>query len=155
MRPGAYDTSFTGTTEFFAAKMDMLPNGVTRFGESSPGCLQPSYLGATRTPLAGASDFELYVSCARSDSAGVLVLGAPSEGLPVPGVGATAWIDLRQPTLVLPWSSGPAGFSKLPLPLPVGSSGVEFGLQGFFPSGDGCPGAPQVQWTHALRVEVR
>lgn len=153
--PGAYDTVFTGTTEFFAAKLDMLPNGVTRFGESSAGCVQPSYLGTTRTPLAGASDFELYVSCAPAASAGVLVLGAPGEGLAVPGVGAMTWIDLRQPTLTLPWWSGATGHSKLALPLPAGSSGLAFALQAFFPSGAACPGAPPIQWSHSLRVEVR
>jgi hypothetical protein len=97
--------------------MDLLPNGITPIGTSSPACAPPSHMQVNSRPQAGNLGFELFCEGAPANAGCLLVFGVPGPGTVL--LGAT--IHEQVPVLAgLFLFSDARGFARFNLPIPVG-----------------------------------
>lgn len=120
------------------AVLDMLPNGVIRYGGPSPVCHGPCYLAVNSEPSAGNAAFEVQVNEAPAGALGALVLGVPDlGGTPVPGAGVWAWVVVPPPASLILLSDA-RGFARAPVAIPPGIGWPFGGLQSVWLDPSGC-----------------
>lgn len=104
--------------------------GLTAFGNATPGCAGPAWLGAAGTPHAGSNEFAIVLHRAPTNALGFLAL--TQLRLTVPGVfnGLEIWVD--SPTILYAWvaTTDGNGTSRMAMPL----AGSWFGLPLHFQS---------------------
>ncbi len=155
MTPDAFDPTFNGELDLVVARLELLPEGVVRHGDGTPGCAGPLPMGAQNAPVPGAEDFHFTCSGAPSSSAkGLLVVSLGTLAQPWPVKGASLWVD---PTLLLalvPAGSDHLGFSRVCQRMPPAAKlvGQSFAAQFLWP--DPCA-AGGVSASGALRVTIQ
>ncbi|MGH7151088.1 MAG: hypothetical protein ACREIU_10335, partial [Planctomycetota bacterium] len=119
--PGAFDTLQGGSADEFVLRTDLLPQGASRYGSSTPGCAGAIAISVPSIPKVGNALFGL--TCAGAPPNGVGLLGVSAAPLPAPLVvsGAAVWIDPLA-LLLLPSTSDGAGAAVFSLPIPPVSS---------------------------------
>ena len=116
---GAWDTTLGGRTDVFAAKLELLPSGVARYGSSSPGCRGPISLGVSAMPWVGNRNFTLLCQNAPRRSLGLLAVGVAPLERPLAVFGVELWVQLaRPPFVLLPVASDALGSMDLRAPIP-------------------------------------
>lgn len=134
----------------------LLPDGVLRFGTSTPACRGPLRLEPTRRPLAGDTMFGLAtLANAAPNTAGVLALAATFDPLGTPIAGARIFVGLLPPPLVLPAFSDAQGTARVALPLPAQAAGLRFYTQMALVGTPTCGSPTALHATDALAVVVR
>jgi hypothetical protein len=152
---GAYDGTLGGIQDAFVTKLSMLPNGVTRYGNSTPGCAGYLAMGVTVMPQLGLP-FTLTCTNVKPLSAqGMLVLGLSDLSQPLMAKGAELWVNPSPLLLLLPMTSNSAGFTTFGATLPSdpGLAGVTFTTQVFWP--DDCAPAGPLAASNALAVTLQ
>ena len=131
--PGAFQTAQAGNWDLFIARLDLLPTGVTRYGEETPGCLGVPTIGIDGMPKQGGR-FSLLAGRVPSNSIVWLAAGAAPLAAPVNAGGAGLWVDPSLPFALVPFLT--ADDQTLTIPLSLHGSGVLPGttayLQFFF-----------------------
>ncbi|TPW02197.1 MAG: hypothetical protein FD129_3233 [bacterium] len=117
--PGAYDSE----NEFakaasFVSRLDMLPNGVTKFGQSTPGPAGPIAIGVTAIPAVGSTTFGLTSTNGPPIAPGFLVFALGKLADPVGAAGADLWLDPATLFAVLAQTSNGVGHSELRIEIP-------------------------------------
>jgi hypothetical protein len=116
---GAFQSEFGGTTDYVVAKLSMLPQGVVRYGTSTPGAAGPLAAGVTAMPRIGSETFALTCGNAPpSISAGLLLVGLTPLAEAVGAGGAGLWVDPAGLVAMLPVASDEIGACIVPLRLP-------------------------------------
>ncbi len=89
--PAAYDPTFNGVRDAWAADHDLLPSRVRRYGASTTACGPTIHMGVTRQPTSGDPGFTLTCTDAPAGAQGVLLLGAGQDppGCRSPGSACT------------------------------------------------------------------
>ena len=121
--PGAFAQPGAGNSDAFAARFDMLPTGVSAFGNSSPGCGGLLVHSVTSMPFVGNQDFALTCTEAPANGAGLLVLGAGRLPFAIPVLGIELWVDVATlPALLLTANADATGYARIDVPLPPNSA---------------------------------
>ncbi|MEM7205339.1 MAG: hypothetical protein AAF628_34100 [Planctomycetota bacterium] len=116
--PGAFANPGTVNTDGFLATLDMLPTGVSVYGEGSRGCRGVPWVSALSTPNLGNSSFMLTCGNAPRLGAGLLIASTGPAAAPIPIEGIDLWIDLLSgSTVFLPVFSDPRGLSEQFVPI--------------------------------------
>jgi hypothetical protein len=140
--PGAYSRTYAGgTNDAFVTRLPTIPDGVVRYGDTSPDCSgkRPT-IHALDDAVAGSTTFGFGMQAQANTAALLLLSTQRSAGLPL--FGFTTWVDL--PGLLVPppsLSTSGTGELNLLLSIPAGTSArlaAQFVL--FDPTG--CPGNP-------------
>lgn len=125
LTPGAYGADGGGTPGMaVVTSMNLLPVGVSRLGESTPGCSGALMIGVTAQPRLGASDVALYAGGARPHHVGVLLAGLAPAAEPWTHRQATLWLDPGQIVGGLLWHTDATGYVEQPLRMPWQASAV-------------------------------
>ncbi|HKB16126.1 MAG TPA: hypothetical protein VKF62_08670, partial [Planctomycetota bacterium] len=94
---GAYDTVYGGGSDGFVTRLDLLPAGAVKFGDSTPGCAGPLAIGVNSMPQVGNAGFALRCSSAPVTSSGVIGLSTAGLATPLAISGLAVWIDPNAP----------------------------------------------------------
>lgn len=125
LTPGAYGADGGGTPGMaVVTSMNLLPVGVSRLGESTPGCNGALMIGVTAQPRVGAIDVSLYAGGARPDHVGVLLIGLAPAVQPWSFRQTTIWLDAGQLVGALLWHTDSTGYVEQPLRMPTLPSAV-------------------------------
>ena len=120
--PNAYSRSLLGgraIPDAFATRLDMLPTGVSAYGNSSPGCNGALTISVSSWPQLGNSSFSVTTSGAPANSnSGFLLLSVAPMSPPLNVLGVDLWVSLSPSSLALRATSSSAGAADVPLPLP-------------------------------------
>ena len=118
--PGAYRSVYPNNTEGFVSRLDMLPEGVTAYGASSPGCAGTLVASVTSWPQVGNTAFSLTCTNAPTPASalGWLMLSGSALTTPVSLLGVDVWVNPSPVLVTLPATNSSQGFSEVPLPLP-------------------------------------
>jgi hypothetical protein len=143
-----------GDRDAFVTRLNLLLDGVTRLGASSPECNGPLVAAVTRRPTAGDMRFGFYCSAAPAVQPGWLIVGQPSSTGTNVG-GATLWIDLDLPHVVLPALANEQGYVEVDHPLGAATPGQTFAVQFVFPTSGLCPTPARRATSNALVVVVQ
>jgi hypothetical protein len=147
----AFDTTYGGIYDGYAAALSLLPDGIRHLEGSGASCSAAMTLGATRPAWPGQADFSLFLSGGPPAGLGVLAIGAQSA-VPVDVGGALSWVDPNSAPILLPLALGQNGFRELPLPIPVGASGAELAAQAFLLPPPGC--GQSLLSSHGLAIRL-
>ncbi len=90
---GAWSTVASGSGEGFVTRLDMLPDGVTAYGEPSPGCAGLPVIGVTSSPRIGSTTFALTCADGTPGAMGGVLVGSAPLDPPTPIVGASLFLD--------------------------------------------------------------
>jgi hypothetical protein len=142
-----------GTADVWVAKLSLLPQGVSRHGDSSwQGGSARSFVGVSRMPRAGDAAFSLFASGAPGmrqggcgTPLGVLLVG-PGATSPIPRLGIH--LHVSGPSFLVPV---PAGRLELPLSL----AGIGAGAQAAFQFVYAYPTCVQLHASNGLQVVVQ
>jgi hypothetical protein len=115
---GAFASPGAGNTDVFAARLDLLPTGVTAFGRSSPGCRGVLVASVTSVPSVGNAAFEITCTQAPELAVGTLLLAAGPLGSGLPVLGIELWVDVGGPWVPVSAVSDLVGFAAVGLALP-------------------------------------
>ena len=134
---------------------DPVPQGVTRYGDSTDSCLGPIELGLTPMPIAGDMDVVLFSSSAPPDAIGMLVVGLMPDPIGFSVLGADLHVAPLGPLFLIPTSSGSDGYAEIPHPIPSELEGATLYEQVLWlnPAGCGSPGF--LSASQALAVTVQ
>lgn len=102
----------------FVARFDMLPTGVTQYGDSSPGCDGALTIGVSSLPKIGNTRFSLTCTNAPPASAGAVGIGLRRLSTPFLYQGARLWIDPNGPLVLRTGTSNSLGFCDVPWAVP-------------------------------------
>ena len=153
--PGSFDQTFNGgVNDIVAAVLDLLLQGTSGLGDSTPSCRGAVTMNVTRMPSSGASDFGFWCSGAPPNAQGWLLLGREAQ-VPTLIQGAALWLDRSNRLLRIPVVSNADGFVETPLPLTAVPSGLHFAAQYVFLNTATCPGLGPWSMSHALLVDVQ
>lgn len=130
---GAFQSTHTSGQQFdgVVTRLDLLPTGVTRYGNASPSCSGPPRIDVGSMPAVGNAAFEILGSGVPAGSPGLLALAGSGLGVPLPLLGIGVWVDpgvLLATPGVLADATGSIVFS-LPLPAQAGIAGVRLDAQ--------------------------
>jgi hypothetical protein len=116
-------------------RLDLLPTGVTRFGNASAGCVGPAFASAESVPRIGNGAFGVRGS-GTPDGAVFLALSARVQIPPIRVDGLELWLDPFAPFFLFPAVSV-AGEAWLGLPIPNdgGLAGGSVFVQWLWPEG--------------------
>lgn len=157
--PGAFQStppSTATTVDMAIAKLTLLPYGVLKLGDSTPGAAGLLVAGVTAQPQVGRTDFRLTCSHAPPQSnAGWLLVGSAALAIPVQAAGASIWVDLRAPHVLMPVQSNAIGASIVRFGIP--SDPVLVGVQAVAQFAWKDPGAPlgRLSASNALRITIQ
>jgi hypothetical protein len=152
---GAFQTSLKGTNDLLLAKLDLLPTGVTRYGESTPGRRGQSWIGVDRLPVAGDQSFQLVGSNAPASASGLLLLGNGQDLTGTLLLGLRLHLDLSRFVALVPATTDGRGWAQVPLPLPAGTARARFYNQLVWLETGQCPPTPLLTSSNALEVVVQ
>lgn len=113
--PGSFDTTYNDGGDGYAARIDMLPTGVQRFGRATPACTVTTPIGITVQPQVGAQGFAYLCAGAPKNTAGLFLIGAGSFPNGVPVLGFQLHIDIFKPLIVLVAVTDANGRSRAPM----------------------------------------
>lgn len=114
-----HETYAGGLADAVVTRLDLLPAGTRRHGDSSPGCSGPLPIDVTSMPAAGNPDFALTCAAAPASSAGLVVLAAAGQSVPIQILGARLWLDPGGPFFAgAAVQSNAAGAADFALPIP-------------------------------------
>jgi N-acetylneuraminic acid mutarotase len=134
----------------------LLPEGVARFGTSTPACRGPIALEPTRLPIAGDSMFGFAaLNSVAPNTAGVLALSATFDPSGTLIAGARIHVGLVPLLFLLPAASDAQGNARVVLPLPGNASGLVFFNQMAFLNTPTCGTPGLLHATDTLAVRVR
>lgn len=152
--PGAFDPTQNGSTDAFIVRMSLLPQGVVKFGASTPGCRGPLAAGVLSMPVVGSTRFGLTCTAAPSRStSGFLVLSSTALSAPVMAAGAGLWLDPSQLRIYPGIVADELGWSVIPATLPNDPSLVGVSLAAQFLWPDSCA-AGGISASNALVVTI-
>lgn len=137
---GSFDRSYNGNSDAIIALLPMLPQGVQKFGASTPGCGGPLVAGALFMPSLGEERFVLTCAAAPSDATnGYLAFSSAGLGAPIKAVGANLWLDPSRLSILPGIRSDSNGWAELRAPIPSDSTllGMSLAIQFFWQ--DPCP----------------
>jgi hypothetical protein len=116
---GAYDPAFGGLTEGFVTRLDLLPQGASRYGSGTPGCAGQLVIGVTSWAQVGNSSFAITCGSAPGNATGLLGFGGAPLATPFVILGAQVWIDLLSPpSFFVVVSSNAIGAAEVAIPIP-------------------------------------
>ncbi|MCI0587109.1 MAG: hypothetical protein L0323_09750, partial [Planctomycetes bacterium] len=117
---GAYDTTWNfGTNDGFVASLDLLPDGVFFFGDSTPGCGGPLVIGVNSAAQLGNASFAVTCANAPGNAPGVLGFSAAKFLNAVTIYNLGVWIDFLSPAFfVVPTATNGVGAASVPLAVP-------------------------------------
>lgn len=98
--------------------------GLRLFGNATPGCLGPAWLGAAGTPSAGNREFEIVLHHAPATTLGFVALTQLARTVPVTFQGLEVWVNSPTLLALTVLQTDAQGSSRLPMPL----GGAWFGL---------------------------
>jgi hypothetical protein len=162
--PGAYletyPPSFILWGTAFLSKLDMLPTGVSKYGDSSNGgsvdCPEYIAMGVTKMPKAEDQSFGITVSGAPPNAQGYLLVGTGADLGGIPVKGAVLHLDLTQPLiLTVPIFSDSTGYVQVNGPLPLGTAGAQFFIQTFWLNTAACGGVGNYSASNALDITIQ
>ena len=152
---GAFDTSYNGIRDVFVAKLDLLPTGAERYGNSTAGCAGALAIGVTAMPQIG-KPFGLTCTNAPASSVqGILALGLAGLSQPVGAKGAEFWINPSPVLLLLPAASNSVGLALLQGSIPNKPALIDasFAVQFFWPNP--CGPAGSLSASNALLLTIQ
>lgn len=121
---------YSNADDVFLLKMDLLPNGVYRYGSSTPGCLGPLEIAVTSVPQNGNPSFGITCAGAFPFASGLLAFSGGALGSPVIASGLAVWVDPVDPNLwLVPVMSDVRGSAVVSFSVPVGPQFI--GITGF------------------------
>jgi hypothetical protein len=147
--PDPFSGSPQGSQDAFVARFDLLPTGVTRYGNSTPGCQGPMAISAFTQPQAGKA-FTLTSTHGPASAGGWLLLSPGGLAVPLQVGGLSLWVDPAG-LVRLPVASDANGYAEFELhDLPAG---LAFAAQFAWPKT--CSSPPSWSGTAALSVVVQ
>jgi hypothetical protein len=153
--PGAFSPNYNGgQRDGVVTTLDLVLEGVELVGSSTPACLGPIQLNATRMPAVGDARFGFYCSGAPPSSQGWLVAGEGSTN-PIPFGGASVWLNLGKPLRRIPITTNAEGYAEVSLPLNSVQTGNQFSCQALFQSTPTCGGAGAWSASQAVSITVQ
>ncbi len=130
---GAHDTTYNGNGDAFVSRLDLLAQGVTRYGMWSPPCSEPIAIGARSMPSVSANDFALTCIGAPASAGGLLGIGFSAFDPPLSIAGIDLWVDiLTFPRFLFAVSSNADGYTELALRFSDSLQGLTFYTQWFW-----------------------
>ena len=136
LTPGAYGADAGPfLVKAVVTRMSLLPEGVVRLGDSTPGCHGALLLGVLSQPRLGATDFGIYAgNAAPNASLGALLVGLSAASSPAHLHQAEIWLDPASLAVVIPWSADATGYVEVPARIPDDSVlvGLQAWIQGVF-----------------------
>jgi hypothetical protein len=152
---GAFQTTWTGLGDAFVSRLDLLPDGISRFGTSTPACRGPLGIGVTNYPVAGMGTLGLLCGAAPPWTTGLLLVGAGQhlQGLPI--LGATLHIDPLRFFLAQLVAADGIGACEVHLAMPHESRGTTWFTQFLWVNTPTCGGLGTLSSSPAMRVDVR
>lgn len=162
--PGGYPTTpeapfpefIGGQTDGAITTFDLLLDGVSQYGSSTPSCLGPVRIGVTEMPVAGAARFGLYASGAPPDSTGELLVSlarAAVDDTASPDV--LRWVDPGRLLARVPLASDAFGYAEADFPLRSDWVGWRLYAQFVFNATPDCPAPAKECASFALELEVQ
>jgi len=141
----------------FVARFDMLPTGVTQFGDSSPGCAGALAIGVSSWPKLGNTRFSLTCTNAPPSSSGAVAIGLRRLTTPQLFQGARLWVDPNAPLVVRTGNSNARGFCDVPWPVPnlASLAGVKVHAQFFWNGPTTPPSCPPLGSSTSAALELR
>jgi len=105
---GALQTTLKGPSDGFVAKLDLLPTGVSKYGQATAGCAGKPVIGSTAMPKTGGT---LSITCGRAppQASGFLMIGTNKTSSPLMVLGAGLHVDPLQPFVLVPVIAGNDG----------------------------------------------
>ena len=133
-----------------------LPDGVARYGGSTPSCFGSYALEPGAKPTAGNAQVDLRVTGgATANGAGVLLLGAGPDVLGTAVLGCPVHVALGLPFLLVPTTANAQGAVAQPLPLTSAGAGLRFFAQLVFAGTPTCAGPSPLSASDALGIQIR
>jgi len=154
----SFDVTYNGNGDGFAARFDMLPVGVQKYGASTPACRGPIIIGVNRMAYPEPSPqnpFEVNCYNAPPKSVGLLLVGlAPhSGGLDLLGI--KLHVDPFYPTILHWVYSDTQGRQQWPVYIPPGVLGLHAFFQYVWANTPQCiPPGKAVSASNAMMVVV-
>ncbi len=117
---GAYDTTYNfGFNDGFVASLDLLPDGVFTFGDSTPGCGGALIIGVSSAAQLGNASFAVTCSNGPPIAPGVLGFSAAKFLNAVTIYNLGVWIDFLSPAFfVVPTATDGVGAASVPFAVP-------------------------------------
>jgi len=109
--PGAFQ-SVGAPRDGWVAQFDLLPDGVTKLGSSTPAHDGNIYAGVTTQPRKGKPVIGLFNNNAPPRRFGLLLLGSPAK-TPKRVFGVEVWVDLNKPLEAIPVFSNSKGYAQV------------------------------------------
>ena len=129
--PGAFNASLNAAyVDAFVTRMDLLPVGVSAFGNSSPGCTGSLAIGVNSMPSVGNAAFAITCNNAPLGVSGVALLATSSLTTAIPVLGVLVWVDPLGLAPIV--GSNGVGAAEFPLPVPRNAWLVSQRLQAQF-----------------------
>lgn len=157
-RHQSFDVTYNGNGDGFAARFDMLPAGVMKYGASTPACRGPIIIGVNRMAYPEPAPTTMFtVNCynAPPKSVGLLLVGlAPhSGGLDILGI--KLHVDPFYPTILHWVYSDTQGCHRWPVYIPPGVLGLHAFFQYVWANTPQCiPPGKAVSASNAMMVIV-
>jgi len=156
--PGAFQTAKTTSSIYhsgFLIQMALINKGIRRFGEPTPSCLGYPTLYELVEPKAGEASFGFECRHAPPSAAGVLLLGSRALTKAINILGMDLWIDPTVFMIPVGIASDAKGISRIGLPLPGGTQGMNLFAQSIWLNPPGCGGPGSLCASDALAVTVQ
>jgi hypothetical protein len=151
--PGSFSPNFFGgPSEAVAFALDLVLEGTSILGTSTPGCTGPIALLPYSTPQAGKTA-GLYCTSAPKNAQAFVLIGQPLAA-PVQQQGVDLWIDPNAPMTRIPASTGSDGYFEHELDLAQASPGDVLAVQILIENPSGCGAGGSWSASYALRIDV-
>lgn len=115
-----------------------LPQGVVRYGTSTPACQGPIQIGVRDLPTVGNPQFAITTVHAPADAPGWLVVGIKPSLQPFLVDGAKLFVNLDSFHFLLPVVSSSGGFDEFAVQFPPASQGVTLYWQSMWGATEDC-----------------
>jgi hypothetical protein len=154
---GAFDPTYNGgQSDCFVTQMDLLPAGITKYGEASPPCAGDPYMGAIGDVSVSRPSHVLYASQGPSLAQGLVLVSnaASSQGFDLNG--CRVWVARAGVFVRKPVSTDLGGYGEARWHFPPSATpGTTFYAQFVFRSTDLCAGVAPRIGTNALSITLQ
>lgn len=158
----AFSSSPSGLADTFVVHLDMLPTGVSSFGDYSPGCGGAIASSVASNPSLNNPWFEFTCQGQQSPAVGMLAFSLGSLSSPITVFGTSMWLDPLGWVFANVLVTGPeekAAHAPMPIPAAGGwaTVGLQFHAQFFWLEPASAPPCPieGLSASNALTVEVQ
>lgn len=152
---GAYDTTHGGNYDALVTRLRLNPDGVRRFGRSTPACNGDVALYALADAKAGSTAFGFACWKAPPLSGGAYLFAGSNLSAPLKVLGIDLWLNPATILLMLPLVSDSGGKTSFKLPLPTGTTGLRFYNQVLWANTPTCGGAGTFSMSDGLEVNIQ